>query len=144
MVGAVFDRAKSHGVRAELICDGFHIHPAALRIAFSQLGEDNSVIVSDSMSAAGHIDGEYDLGGQTVYVKNGKALLADGTIAASTSNLYEEFRNVVSYGIPMSRRLKASPSIRRALSVWTIQPGRLPWGNMPICWCSMRSWTFAL
>lgn len=108
VVGAVFDMAKSHGVRAELICDGFHIHPAALRIAFSQLGEDNTVIVSDSMSAAGHTDGEYDLGGQTVYVKDGKALLADGTIAASTSNLYEEFRNIVSYGIPMKQAVKSA------------------------------------
>ena len=40
---------------------------------------------------------------KTYTAKNGKALLADGTIAASTSNLYEEFRNVVSYGIPMKQ-----------------------------------------
>lgn len=108
VVGAVFDNAKSRGVRAEMICDGFHIHPAALRIAFSQLGEDNSIIISDSMSAAGHVDGEYDLGGQTVYVKNGKALLADGTIAASTSNVYEELKNVVGFGIPLKQAVKSA------------------------------------
>lgn len=108
VVGAVFDNAKAKGVRAELICDGFHIHPAALRIAFSQLGEDNTVIISDSMSAAGHLDGEYDLGGQTVYVKNGKALLADGTIAASTSNVYEELKNVLSFGIPEKQAIKSA------------------------------------
>ena len=107
VVGAVFDNAEKYGVRAELICDGFHIHPAALRIAFRQLGEDNSVIVSDSMRAAGHTDGEYDLGGQTVYVKDGKALLADGTIAASTSNLYEELKNVISFGIPFKQAVKS-------------------------------------
>ena len=87
--------------------DGFHIHPAALRIAFSVLGEDNSVIVSDSMRAAGSHDGEYDLGGQIVYVKDGKARLEDGTIAASTTNLYEEFKNVISYGIPFKQALKS-------------------------------------
>ena len=108
VVGAVFDAAPTYGVRAELICDGFHIHPAALRIAFRQLGEDNSVIVSDSMKAAGHVDGEYDLGGQPVYVRDGKALLADGTIAASTSNVHEEFKNVVSYGVPFKQALKSA------------------------------------
>ncbi len=107
VVGAVFDKAQEYGVRAELICDGFHIHPAALRIAFRMLGEDGSVIVSDSMRAAGHHDGEYDLGGQTVYVKDGKALLADGTIAASTSNLYEELKNVISFGVPVKQAVKS-------------------------------------
>ncbi len=107
VVGAVFDKTRQLGVRAELICDGFHIHPAALRIAFSVLGEDNSVIVSDSMRAAGSHDGEYDLGGQIVYVKDGKARLEDGTIAASTTNLYEEFKNVISYGIPFKQALKS-------------------------------------
>ena len=107
VVGAVLDNAGSRGVRAELICDGFHIHPAALRIAFAMLGEDNSVIVSDSMRAADFRDGEYDLGGQTVYVKDGKALLADGTIAASTTNLHKEFVNVIKFGIPEKQAVKS-------------------------------------
>lgn len=108
VVGAVFDNARSKGVRAELICDGFHIHPAALRIAFFMLGEDNSVIISDSMKAAGYKDGVYDLGGQAVYVKDGKALLEDGTIAASTSNVYQELKNVISYGIPVKQAIKSA------------------------------------
>lgn len=108
VVGAVFDNAREKGIHAELICDGFHIHPAALRIAFAAVGEDNSVIISDSMCAAGHLDGEYDLGGQTVYVKDGKALLADGTIAASTSNVYEELKNVLSFGIDPKQAVKSA------------------------------------
>lgn len=129
VVGAVFEGARSHGVRAELICDGFHIHPAALRIAFYQLGEDNSVIVSDSMCAAGHVDGEYDLGGQTVYVRDGKALLADGTIAASTSNIYEEFKNVVKFGIPLKQAIKSATinparAIRVDAVTGSIEPGK--------------------
>lgn len=108
VVGAVFDMGQKYGVRAELICDGFHIHPAALRIAFYQLGEDGVCIISDSMRAAGHTDGEYDLGGQTVYVKDGKALLEDGTIAASTSNMYDELKNVISYGVPLKQAIKSA------------------------------------
>lgn len=101
---AVFD---SESATAELICDGFHVHPAVLRMAFRALGEDRAVVVSDSMRAAGCADGEYTLGGQTVYVRNGKATLADGTIAASTSNLYDEFRNLLSYGIAFRSALQA-------------------------------------
>lgn len=101
---AVFD---SEHATAELICDGFHVHPAVLRMAFRQLGEDRAVVVSDSMRAAGCADGAYTLGGQTVYVRDGKARLADGTIAASTSNLYDEFLNLLSYGVPFRSALKA-------------------------------------
>ncbi|MEA4894285.1 MAG: N-acetylglucosamine-6-phosphate deacetylase [Oscillospiraceae bacterium] len=105
VVGAVFD---DDSVNAELICDGFHIHPAALRTAFRILGEDRAIIVSDSMRAAGLPDGSYDLGGQTVYVKNGQARLADGTIAGSTTNLLDEVRNLVSFGVPFRQVIKAA------------------------------------
>lgn len=97
VVGAVFDDER---VRAEIICDGFHIHPAALRVTFQILGKDRTVIVSDSMRAAGEPDGHYELGGQMVYVNNGQARLKDGTIAGSTTNIHQEVKNLVSYGIP--------------------------------------------
>lgn len=104
VVGAVFDS----DVTAEIICDGFHIDPAALRVAFKNRGEDKICIISDSCSAAGLSDCEIDLGGQTVYVRDGKARLADGTIAASTANMHLEFKNVVSYGIPLKNAVKAA------------------------------------
>ena len=107
VVGAAFDAVTGCDLHAELICDGFHIHPAALRIAFRALGEDHTVIVSDAMCAAGAADGEDALGGQTVTVKDGKALLADGTIAASTTNLWDEFQNVLRFGIPFRQALKS-------------------------------------
>lgn len=125
-VGAVFDDG---GVKAELICDGFHIHPAVLRIAFRLLGEDRAVVVSDSMRAAGQPDGLYDLGGQAVCVKNGQARLADGTIAGSTTNLYEEFKNLVRFGIPFRQALKAvtinpAAEIGRDGEIGSIQEGK--------------------
>ena len=129
-VGAVFDKARELGVRAELICDGFHINPAVLRIAFRALGEDRTMIISDSMKAAGCPDGDYELGGQPVYVRDGKALLADGTIAASTTNLLEEFRNLLGWGIPMRQAVKAvtinpARAIRADGITGSIEPGKL-------------------
>ena len=125
-VGAVFD---SGSVRAELICDGFHIHPAVLRTAFRILGEERTVIVSDSMRAAGLPDGVSELGGQTVYVKNGQARLADGTIAGSTTNLYEEIRNLVRFGVPLrqvfrSATLNPAAEVGEADRIGSIRPGK--------------------
>lgn len=111
VAGAVLD---SDSVKAEIICDGFHVNPAMIRIAFNLLGEDRTIVISDSMKAADLSDGEYSLGGQTVYVRDGKALLADGTIAASTSNIFDEFKNLLDYGI----------SFRHAVKSCTINPAK--------------------
>lgn len=105
LVGAVFDEAR---VKAELICDGFHIHPAVLRSAFRLLGEDRTVVVSDSMRAAGMPDGEYELGGQWVQVAGGRALLENGTIAGSTAALLDEVKNLIRFGIPVRQAFKSA------------------------------------
>lgn len=108
VVGAVFDDSR---VRGELICDGFHIHPAVLRTAFRLLG-DRALVVSDSMRANGMPEGEpFDLGGQLVTVREGKATLADGTIAGSVTNLHQEIKNLVSFGVPLAQAVKAATLI---------------------------------
>lgn len=104
VVGAVFE---DNNVTAELICDGFHLSPAAVRIAFKVLGPDRCVAISDSLSSADYPDGEYTLGGQKVIVKDGHAHLENGTIAGSTANLFDEFRNLLSFGIDFTTALKA-------------------------------------
>lgn len=111
MVGAVLD---SNNVNAELICDGIHICPATLRITFKALGEDRTVVISDAMMAAGLEDGEYSLGGQKVIKTEGAARLVDGTLAGSSTNLFDEFRNLISFGIP----------VRQAIKSVTINPAR--------------------
>lgn len=104
MVGAVLD---SDNVNAELICDGIHICPATLRITFRALGEDRTIVISDAMMAAGLKDGEYTLGGQKVIKADGAARLTDGTLAGSSTNLFDEFRNLLSFGIPVKHALKS-------------------------------------
>lgn len=104
MVGAVLD---SNNVNAELICDGIHISPATLRITFKALGEDRTIVISDAMMAAGLADGDYTLGGQRVIKKDGAARLADGTLAGSSTNLFDEFKNILSFGIPVRQAVKS-------------------------------------
>lgn len=126
VVGAVIDDDR---VRGELICDGFHIHPAVLRLAFRLLG-DRALIVSDSMRANGMNEGEsYDLGGQMVQVSGGKAVLADGTIAGSVTNLHQEVKNLVSFGVPFAQAVKSASLIpARAIGldheIGSIAPGK--------------------
>ncbi len=103
MVGAVLD---SENIFAELICDGIHISPATLRITFNALGEDRTVVISDATMSAGLEEGEYLLGGQKIY-KTDAARLADGTLAGSSTNLFEEFQNLLKFGIPLKQAIKS-------------------------------------
>ena len=103
VIAAAFDS----GATVELICDGLHIHPAVIR-ATHQLFGSNLAIISDSLRCAGMPDGEYELGGQPIEVKNGRAtLLNSDTLAGSTSNLLEELQNVVSFGLPLEEAITA-------------------------------------
>lgn len=105
VVGAMLDDDR---VRGELICDGLHLHPAVLRTAFRLLG-DRAVVVSDSMRANGMPEGEtFELGGQMVTVKDGKATLEDGTLAGSVTNLHQEIKNLVRFGIPFEQAVRAA------------------------------------
>ncbi|MBR2133578.1 MAG: N-acetylglucosamine-6-phosphate deacetylase [Eubacterium sp.] len=106
IVGTALDDGR---VMCELICDLEHICPAVLRNTFRILSQDRAVVVSDSMRGAGLGEGEYDLGGQKVFVNNGRkyAALSDGTLAASITNIHEEFVNLVNIGIDFKTALKA-------------------------------------
>ncbi len=104
VVGAVMDRDD---IMAEIVCDGHHVHPSVVRSMFKFMG-DRLICISDSMRLSGLEDGETgDLGGQTVHLKDGCARLEDGTIAGSVTNLHEVLLNLISWGIPLEKALKA-------------------------------------
>lgn len=106
VVGAAFDTPDS---TVEIICDGIHLHPSVVRAMFQMFGEDRIVLVSDSMMATGLSDGAYSLGGQKVSVTGNKAVLQDGTIAGSVTNLFDCMKNaVINMGIPLETAIKAA------------------------------------
>jgi len=102
-IGAGFER---EGVYAELICDGKHIHKAAVKMLIKLFGTDRVILISDSMRATGLGDGEYSFGGQPIIVENGTALTLDGHLAGSTSNLFECVKTAISFGIPEEDAVK--------------------------------------
>ncbi|MDO4404285.1 MAG: N-acetylglucosamine-6-phosphate deacetylase [Atopobiaceae bacterium] len=104
VVGAASD--YDH-VRVEIICDGIHLHPATVRIAF-KLFAGRVIMIADSMEATGLADGEYALGGQKVIVRGNLATLESGTIAGSATNLFDCLRWAVHKAkIPLADALLA-------------------------------------
>ncbi len=97
--GPIGAGAVSDGVYAELICDGKHVHEAAVKMLISIFGTDRIILISDSMRATGLGDGVYSFGGQPITVKGGTALTEEGKLAGSTSTLFDCVRCAISFGI---------------------------------------------
>lgn len=106
--GVIPAAAEAPHVRAELICDGLHVHPSAIRLAFSVFGGERMILVSDTGRCAGLPEGsEFDLGGLTAKVVGGVARLDNGSIACSATNLWQCMVNAISYGIPAEDAIRA-------------------------------------
>ena len=107
--GVIPAAVETPGVRAEIISDGYHIHPAAVRLAFSMFGGDRMVLISDSGRCEGLPEGsKFELGGQDAWLRNGVAKLADGTIACSATNLFDCMRNAISFGVKEEDAVRAA------------------------------------
>ena len=107
--GVIPAAVENENVQAELICDGFHIHPASVRLAFTMF-KNRMVLVSDSGRCAGKSEGyQFDLGGQMAEVRGGVAkLVGSETIACSASNLWACLNNVLAWGIPEEEAVRAA------------------------------------
>ena len=107
--GPIAAAAERAGITPEIICDGIHVHPAMVRLAFSLFGTERMIIISDSTRACGMGEGTFDLGGQDIHVEGGVAKLADGTIAGSVTDLAScVARAVLDMGIPLVDALRAA------------------------------------
>jgi len=117
--GALGAVLASEDVTAELIADGIHVHPGAMKALVRCLGTDRIVLITDAMAGAGLGDGEYDLVGHRVTVKDGRATLSNGTIAGSTATLDRCVRNMHQMvGVPLIEAVKmASLNPARAMGL---------------------------
>lgn len=90
--GVVGAALEDNRVSCEIIADLIHVHPAFFNMVY-RLKQEQLVLVTDAMRAGCMHCGEYDLGGQTVVVKEGEARLKDGTLAGSVLKLNEALKN---------------------------------------------------
>ncbi|MFC7327583.1 N-acetylglucosamine-6-phosphate deacetylase [Marinactinospora rubrisoli] len=107
-------------VTVELINDGVHVHPAAVRMAFRAAGPERVALVTDAMAATGLGDGEYTLGRLRVRVAGGRAIVVEtGAIASSTIVLPDAIRRAVAeVGVPVEAAARAASTVpARALGL---------------------------
>jgi len=128
--GVIPAAVENPNVRAEIICDGQHVHPASVRLAFSMFGAQRMILVSDALRCLGLPDGEYELGGQPVFLRNCLAKLADGTIAGSATNLYTCMCKAMEFGIPEADAVRAATfnpacALGQQDQIGSIEPGKL-------------------
>ncbi len=107
--GAIPAGVENEAVQAEIICDGFHIHPAAIRLAFTMF-KNRMILVSDSGRCAGQSEGyQFDLGGQMAEIRGGVAkLVGTDTIACSASNMWKCLENTISWDVPEEEAVRAA------------------------------------
>ena len=94
--GVVGAALASKNVSVEVIADTFHINPGLYSI-IAQVKGDKTVLITDCTRAGGMPDGEYDLGGQPIFLKGIECRLADGTIAGSVLKLNNAVKNVLNH-----------------------------------------------
>ena len=117
------------GVNTELICDGIHIRPQMIALAHKVKGSGGIELITDSMRAKGMPEGKSELGGQTVYVKDGTARLEDGTIAGSVLTYINAFRNIMKFtGVGLEDAVKMS-SVNQAREFGLTQKGEIKAGR---------------
>ncbi len=82
-------------LNCEMICDTIHVSVPAIKIFVKNKPHDKFTLITDAMRAKGMPDGLSELGGQQVFVKNGEARLADGTLAGSVLKMNVAVKNLV-------------------------------------------------
>ncbi|MBR6792938.1 MAG: N-acetylglucosamine-6-phosphate deacetylase [Clostridia bacterium] len=113
--GGPLAAALNEDVFAELICDGIHVAPETVKLAYRAKGE-RLVLISDSMAGTGCPDGDYSIAGMRVILKDGKALTTEGALAGSTANLLDEVRNLATFaGISFGKALYNATAAPAAL-----------------------------
>ncbi len=106
---AIMGAVLESDVYCEMICDGRHLHPGAVRLLIKTKGLDKVVAITDSIMAAGLPDGKYHLGVNQVVVEEGDAKLAGtGVRAGSTLTQDAALRSLVAFtGRPVEELLPA-------------------------------------
>ncbi|KFG74600.1 N-acetylglucosamine-6-phosphate deacetylase [Streptomyces mutabilis] len=129
--GPITALLEDERITVELINDGTHLHPAALRLAFHHAGAARVAFITDAMDAAGFGDGRYLLGPMEVEVADGVARLVEGgSIAGSTLTLDRAFKRAVTVdGLPVGdvvAAISANPARLLGLDdrIGSLEPGK--------------------
>ena len=94
LIGAVLSRPE---VRAEIVCDGYHVHPVVARTAMVALGRERMMAITDGTAGSGlPVGSVVPLGSHTITVTEDACFLPDGTLAGSRLTMDGAFRVLIS------------------------------------------------
>ena len=116
-------------IRTELIADGFHVYPDMVNMAYKLKSANRIDLITDSMRAKGLGDGESELGGQKVWVKDKQARLEDGTLAGSVLEFDDAFRNIMAFTGASIEEAVQMASVNQAVEFGLTQKGTLTVGK---------------
>jgi N-acetylglucosamine-6-phosphate deacetylase len=128
--GLLAEVLTNDGLFAEIICDGLHVDPAAVRLYRRAKGPERALLVTDAMAGTGMPDGNYRLGDLEVRVKNGRCVVGEDTLAGSTLTLDRAVRNYSEFtGAPLAEAVglaTRNPARMTGLDgeIGTLEPGR--------------------
>lgn len=123
--GVVGAALTSVDATAELIADGVHVHPAALRVAVGAMPH-RIVLVTDAMRACGLADGTYKLYDYEVTVADGAARLADGTLAGSVLTMAGAVKNMVELaGLPLETVIPLATEVPARIAAVADRKGKI-------------------
>nr|MBA2524215.1 N-acetylglucosamine-6-phosphate deacetylase [Pyrinomonadaceae bacterium] len=97
----------------DIIADGMHIDPFVLRLLLKAKGADRLLLISDAIAAAGKGDGEYNIWGETISVKNRRTSNSRGSIAGSVITMLDAVRLMLSLGaseVEVGRMASTNPA----------------------------------
>ncbi|MBO7149354.1 MAG: N-acetylglucosamine-6-phosphate deacetylase [Clostridia bacterium] len=114
-IGVVGSAMLIDELNCELIADTIHVSVPAMKLLIKNKPSDKITLITDAMRAKGLPDGESELGGQKVIVKNGEARLVDGTLAGSVLTMNRAVENLVN---------KVGVDFLRAVDFATINPAK--------------------
>ena len=100
----------------ELVADGVHVDPTAVRLAARMKGAAGIALITDSIAATGLPDGDHEIEGLSVTVAGGEVRLADGTLAGSTLTLDRAVANLARWtGIPWADAVRSATEVPATL-----------------------------
>lgn len=123
-------------VVAQLIADGVHVHPAALKVAYRARGARGIALITDALAPAGLGEGRFRLGEFEVEVRGGACRMPDGTLAGSIQGLGELVRRMVqAVGVPLPEAVGMASRVPAAAvglggRAGTLKPGA--WGDVAV------------